>query len=97
MKRCWLCGRNGTQDPLDRHHLFPGAYREKSEQYGLVVYLCHSRCHIFGKYAAHRNAVTMLKLKQYGQQKVMEEQGWTVDDFRREFGKDYLNSKENEK
>lgn len=89
MRYCWLCGRNGSQDPLDRHHIFPGAYRDKSEYYGLVVDLCHDRCHITGRNAAHRNPHTRLMLKQYGQRKVMEEQGWTVDDFRREFGKDY--------
>lgn len=89
-KRCWLCGRNGMNDPLDRHHIFPSALRDKSEKYGLVVYLCHDRCHENGKYAAHRNAETRLRLKQYGQKKVMMEQGWTVEDFVREFGKNYL-------
>lgn len=87
---CWLCGRNGAGDPLERHHIFPGAYRVKSEKYGLTVYLCGNSCHRLGKYAAHKNAQTMLELKQYGQRKVMEEQGWAVEDFRREFGKNYL-------
>jgi hypothetical protein len=31
-----------------------------------------------------------LKLKQYGQQKAMEEQGWSKEDFIRIFGKNYL-------
>jgi len=89
-RECWLCGRNGAQDPLDRHHLFGGPNREKSEKYGLVVDLCHNRCHIFGPEAAHKNAQTMLLLKQYGQRKAMQEQGWTTEDFIREFGKNYL-------
>ena len=88
--RCWLCGRNGAADPLDRHHLFEGAYRKKSEKYGLVVYLCHNRCHIFGEEAAHNSAATMLALHQYGQRIAMQRFGWTIDDFRREFGKNYL-------
>ena len=67
-----------------------GAYRKKSEKYGLVVDLCHHRCHIFGGYSVHKNAKTMLQLKRYGQLKAMREQGWTEDDFRREFGKSYL-------
>lgn len=92
---CWLCGRNGSDDPLDRHHIFPGAYRSKSERYGLVVYLCHNRCHIFGKYAVHNNADTMLRLKQYGQRKAMSEQGWSVEDFIREFGKNYIEVESN--
>lgn len=89
-KKCWLCGRNGFYDPLDRHHIFGGPNRKKSEKYGLVVYLCHHDCHIFGEDAAHRNAATMLKIRQYGQRKAMQENGWTVQDFIREFGRNYL-------
>ena len=40
--------------------------------------------------AAHNNAETMLKLHRFGQVKAMQEQGWTEEDFRREFGKSYL-------
>ena len=29
-------------------------------------------------------------LRQYGQKKVMQEQGWNVDQFISEFGKNYL-------
>lgn len=32
-RSCWLCGRNGTAEPLDKHHIFGGAYRKKSEKY----------------------------------------------------------------
>ncbi len=90
MKECFLCGRNGSKDPLDRHHIFPNDYRDKSEKYGLVVWLCHSECHIFGRNSVHQNADVMRYLKQYGQRKVMREQGWTTEDFIREFGKNYL-------
>ena len=45
-RSCWLCGRNGTAEPLDKHHIFGGAYRKKSEKYGLTVYLCHGSCHM---------------------------------------------------
>lgn len=90
MRSCWLCGANGGFDPLDRHHIFGGSRRKKSEQYGLVVDLCHHSCHIFGPEAVHRNKDTMLELHQYGQRKAMEEQGWTTEDFIREFGKNYL-------
>ena len=93
-RRCFLCGANGAQDPLDKHHIFPGAYRKKSEKYGLVVYLCHSKCHIFGKMAVHQNAAQMRRLKRYGQLIAMKEQGWTEQDFIREFGKSYLEEDE---
>ena len=90
MRQCWLCGANGNYDPLDKHHIFGGANRKKSERYGLFVYLCHNRCHIFGKNSAHQNKDTRLKLHQYGQKKAMEENGWTTEDFIREFGRNYL-------
>lgn len=89
-KRCWLCGRNGANDPLDCHHIFGGPYRSKSDKYGLTVYLCHNNCHIFGDKAVHRNKDNMIKLRRYGQKKVMEEQGWTVEQFISEFGKNYI-------
>jgi hypothetical protein len=89
-RKCFLCGRNGYSDPLDRHHLFGGPNRKKSEKYGLVVDLCHNQCHIFGPKAVHANASTMRTLRAYGQRKAMVENGWTTEDFIREFGKNYL-------
>lgn len=90
MRKCWLCGKNGSADPLDRHHIFGGPNRKKSEKYGLVVDLCHHDCHIFGPKAAHNNAETMQKLREYGQKKAMEENDWSVADFIREFDRNYL-------
>ena len=90
MKECFLCGRNGAADPLDMHHIFPGPYRKKSDQYGLVVPLCHYRCHEDGEYSVHKCMETMLQLKALGQRKVMDEQGWTTERFIQEFGKNYL-------
>lgn len=88
--RCFLCGRNGSQDRLERHHIFGGANRSKSEKYGLVVYLCGDRCHRNGKDAAHRSRETREYLRAYGQKKAMEEQGWSTEDFIRIFGRNYL-------
>lgn len=62
--------------------------RKKSEKYGLTVALCHW-CHN-EKGGVHHNAELMQQLHEYGQKKAMEENGWTVDDFRREFYKNYL-------
>lgn len=87
---CWLCGGGEGIEPLDKHHIFGAAFRKKSEKYGLVIYLHHSRCHIFGPYAAHQNKGTMLELHRYGQLKAMRENGWSTEDFIREFGKNYL-------
>ena len=95
-RKCWLCGRNGAADPLDTHHLFGGwsGTRQKSEAYGLTVDLCHNRCHIFGPQAAHNCKATMDMMHRYGQRKAMLEQGWTVEEFRQVFGKNYLDENE---
>lgn len=89
-ERCFLCGRYGGYDPLDEHHVLYGPYRKASEKYGLKVYLHHDSCHIFGKNAVHKNAEIDRKLKAYAQKKAMEKHGWTVDDFRAIFGKNYI-------
>ncbi|MEG2769321.1 MAG: hypothetical protein RR902_00720 [Oscillospiraceae bacterium] len=88
-KKCWLCGKN---EKLEKHHIFGGAYRKSSEKYGLTVDLCGETCHRTGKQAAHNNKAVELKLKQYGQKKVMTEQNWSVQDFRLKFGKNYLDT-----
>ena len=75
---------------MDKHHIFGGPYRGKSEKYGLYVDLCHNRCHIYGKMSVHQNQKTMRQLKRYGQLKAMKENGWSTDDFIREFGKNYI-------
>lgn len=87
---CYLCGANGALDKLDRHEIFGGPYREKSKRLGLWVLLCHNDCHIFGPLAAHNNASTALRLKQEAQRRAMEAYGWSIEDFIREFGKNYL-------
>ena len=92
---CALCGRNGSEDPLETHHIFNGVgLRKKSERYGLTVRLCAHSCHNGGPNSVHRNQKLDLTVKQYGQRKAMEENGWTVEDFIREFGKNYLDEDE---
>ena len=88
---CYLCGEPASYaDPLDKHHVFGGALRKKSEHYGLTVYLHHSRCHIFGNEAVHVSADVREQLQRDAQLAAMKEYGWTVDEFREEFGKNYL-------
>lgn len=89
-KRCFLCGRNDPGDPLEKHHLLGGANRKKSEKYGLVVYLCHAECHLYGEYAVHNNTDTRHALEAWGQKKAMEENNWTTEDFIRVFGRNYI-------
>ena len=87
---CFLCGMNTNLEPLDEHHVYGGANRKKSEQYGLKVYLHHSKCHIFGKESVHKNAEINKALKAQVQRLAMEHYNWSVDDFRAIIGKSYI-------
>jgi hypothetical protein len=90
VKRCFLCGRNGNGDRLEKHHIFGSSNRKWSEKYGLVVDLCGERCHRNGEYSAHRNKDVADYLHIYGQEKAMKENNWTVEQFREIFGRSYL-------
>lgn len=88
--RCWLCGRPANGDPLDWHHVFGGAYRKKSEKYGLKVKLHHNVCHIFGDKAVHQCAERNREMQKKAQIVAMATYGWSEDEFRRMFGRSYL-------
>lgn len=83
---CYLCGK---WKDMEEHHIFGGAYRDKSEKYGLTVYLCHD-CHNEPPDGVHHNRNKMELLRRLGQRKAMQENGWSEKDFIREFGKNYL-------
>ncbi len=87
---CFLCGGNRNLEPLDEHHIFGGPYRDLSEEYGLKVYLHHSKCHIFGKKSVHMNSETSYRLKAFAQRYAMSEYKWTKTDFIKVFGKSYI-------
>jgi hypothetical protein len=87
---CFICGKNANYEPLDCHHVYGGANRKKSEKYGLKVYLHHHECHIFGNDSVHRNAKVDRELKATVQERAMKHYGWSVEDFRAIFGKNYL-------
>lgn len=85
---CFLCG--SSAEPLDEHHVFSGKNRKLSEKYGLKIYLCHNRCHIFGANAVHANAAVNRAVQEAVQRKAMEQYGWSEDEFRQIFGKSYF-------
>ena len=85
-KVCYLCG---CKLWIEEHHVYGGANRQISEKYGLKVNLCHY-CHNEPPLGVHYNARKNLKLKADVQKKAMEHYGWSVDDFRSIFGKNYL-------
>ena len=99
--RCFICsllGKIGKTDPdadqsgpFERHHIFGGANRSKSEEYGITVYLCAYH-HRTGPTAVHVNSNTMDNLHKIGQKAF--EQKYGHGRFVQEFGKNYLNPEE---
>ena len=87
-KTCFLCGRNGVGDPLERHHIFGGPNRTHSEKDGLWVWLCGNRCHRTGPRSAHMYRQTADMLHRMGQA-VWEEHYGTREEFMARYGKNY--------
>lgn len=85
---CFLCGRNGSGDPLECHHVFGASNRKHSDEDGLVVWLCGNRCHRNGNMSAHKSAVTAELLKAEAQ-KAYEEKHSRAE-FMTRYGKNYL-------
>ena len=89
-EHCFICGRNARAGywGLDEHHVFFGrGFRTLSEEYGLKVYLCHDSCHLNG---VHKNATLNRKVQAVVQKRAMQYYGWTIDDFRKIFGRNYI-------
>lgn len=86
-RECILTGYDGEY--LDKHHIFGGANRKRSEQMGLWVYV-RADLHRTAPGSIHQNSELMLRLKKWGQRACMERYEMSVEDFIREFGRNYL-------
>ncbi len=84
--RCFFCG---TDRQIERHHIFPGFNRQKSDRMGLIVPLCHAH-HNEPPNGVHFSNATALIIKRYGQIRAMQENGWDIPKFIEEFGSNYL-------
>lgn len=80
------CHRCGVEGQLAHHHLVGGAYRKKADKLGLVVPLC-PKCHEI----AHKDGNVNRQMRRYAEL-LMLRQGWTVERWVKEFGKDYVAS-----
>ena len=87
LEHCYLCGRRDRK--LDRHEVWSGPYRQKSKADGLWVMLCNHPCHE-GKNGVQYNRKLRDLLCSYAQEIAMIEYGWTIDDFRKRYGKNWL-------
>ena len=82
---CYLCKRHTY---THEHHIFDGANRSRSEEYGLKVYLC-VECHETGKEAVHTCARTRKYLERIGQQEFEQLVG-NREEFMKIFGRNCL-------
>lgn len=85
--QCWLCQKECR---TECHHVFNGnPNRQRSEEYGLKLYLCHG-CHE----RIHMDQELDESVKAFMQEHAMKRYGWTIEDFRSIFGKNYLEEDE---
>ena len=77
---CDICHR---WSQLDTHHVYGASFRNKSEKYGAVVEICRE-CH---DDLHHRHPKKYLWLKREWRDRLMAENGWTTEDFIKEFGR----------
>ena len=81
---CHRCER--TNGKLDRHEVFHGPYREKSKNLGCWIYLCHE-CHMD---LHNTDSEYDYRLKAEAEEYALDYYGWSVAEFRRRFGKNYI-------
>lgn len=73
-----------------RHEVFFGVRnRQKSIKYGLIVFLT-PEMHNLGNKGVHQNREFDLYLKKIGQKTWQEYYNKTIEDFIKEFGRNYL-------
>jgi len=80
-RECYFC----KNPRVECHHIFGAANRGLSEQLGLKVWLCPT-CHR----RVHEGRGEMDYLHKIGEKAFIAKYGYTEDDFRRIFGRNYL-------
>ena len=84
MDSCMFTGNS----PVERHHVFGGANRKRSEKYGFVAPL-RPDLHPNGVFAGQSAKLVDIRLKKMSQEYYEEHYG-TREEFIKEFGKNYL-------
>lgn len=86
-KECFVTGSTVN---LHEHHIFFGTgLRKLSEKYGLKVWL-RADLHNMSDRGVHFDKKFDLQLKRMAQEKAMKHYGWSIEDFRKIFSRNYL-------
>lgn len=86
-KECFICGYQG--EALHRHHIYAGKNRNKSEEYGMWVWLCYWHHNDGSKNCVHNNPSLDKMLKEEGQREFEKYIG-SRSKFRLVFDKSYI-------
>jgi len=90
-QECYVSKRT---DCLENHHIFAGRKNRKiSDKYGLTIWLnnkAHYEWHNSPPNIMYITKTKRQQIQQMAQRKAMEHYGWTVEDFRKLFGKSFI-------
>lgn len=89
-KRCFICGKYMSHG-IHMHHVFGGANRPHSHEYGLVVYLCPYH-HNMSDNSVHFNTRMKTDLQAYAQKIFEEHHGH--EKFMEIFKKNYIKGRD---
>lgn len=81
--KCHICGKWGY---LDKHHVFGGCYRDKSERYSMVAYICRD-CHNAIHFSPKSKEMMETLRREY---ELKFKRLYPDLDFIETFGRDYL-------
>lgn len=78
---------------LVRHEVFHGTNRKKSIELGLYVFITPA-AHNMANYGVHFNRPFEKHLQEVSQRRAMDYYGWSLDDWMKIIGRNYLNVEE---
>ena len=86
-KYCMVCG---SEQNLQKHHIFGGANRKFSDEDGLWIWLCID--HHTGDQGIHsaKGSAMMQRYHEIGEREWLRKYGKTIEQFRRRYGKSWL-------
>ena len=85
-KVCYVTGDNYN---LHCHHVFGGSCKKLSEKYGLKIWL-RADWHNMSNYGIHFDSELNNNIREKAQKKAMEHYNWSIEDFIRIFGRNYI-------